>query len=53
VFTACSGVLSTGLRDEKKRGFGVSDSNEMKHWQINKQLLPVSPGTEEVKRLQC
>lgn len=53
VLTARSVVLSTGLWDEKKTGFGVSDSSEMKQWQINRRLLPVSPGAEEVKRLQC
>ena len=37
----------------RKIEFGVSDNNEIELRQINKQILPVSLGPEEVNRPQC
>lgn len=52
----CSLLLSEHLAlvlEMRKIEFGVSDNREVELRQINKQILPVSLGPEEVNRLQC
>lgn len=55
-YTVCSLLLLEHLAlvlEMRRIEFGVPDNNEVELRQINKQILPVSLGPEEVNRLHC